>query len=353
MTAAKSTWKLGRAKLSEVAKKAGVSVTTASLVLAGKAGAYRISEDTYTRVKLAAAELDYAPNQLVRSLQRGSTQILSFFNGFRNRTASDLYMDTLSTAIERAGGRAGYDILVHCDFTRPDQATYELLNGGRADGLLFFAPQQNDPLLPLVRNSRLPTVLINGNAENGTLPLIKDDTASGMRQVADLLLTLGHRRIAAITDLPGGNHEAFERIELLRHYLQQEGVMIPDRWVLPANQTSQMNHLAALRFLLSEPEPPTALFCWHDHSAYNVLEHCETLGVSVPRQLSVLGYDGLRWPAATRHTATSIRVDMNALAEAAIQLLHRRILGDYEGSAHQILPVTLLPGTTTARPYGS
>src|SRR5580704_6893454 len=107
-----------RTRLLEVANRAGVSVSTASLVLAGKSANRRISEDTRERVRKIAEDLNYAPNLLTRSLRRGRTHILSFYSTFRNREEADVYMDNLSSAVEMAGGQAGYDILVHCHYDR-------------------------------------------------------------------------------------------------------------------------------------------------------------------------------------------------------------------------------------------
>ncbi|HLK16527.1 MAG TPA: LacI family DNA-binding transcriptional regulator, partial [Fimbriimonadaceae bacterium] len=83
-----------------MAHRAGVSVSTVSLVLAGKADRRRIKQDTITRVRLAAEDLNYAPNLLTRSLRRGRTHVLSFYSTFRNREQADVYMDALSSAIE-------------------------------------------------------------------------------------------------------------------------------------------------------------------------------------------------------------------------------------------------------------
>src|SRR5581483_10426873 len=335
-----------RPTLGDIARRAGVSVTTASLVLGDKAAKHRIAEETYQRVKQAAAELDYAPNLLVHSLQRGSTHILSFFNGYRHRGAQDLYMDTLSTAIERAGGRYGYDILVNCDFNRTPEEMYRHLNGGVVDGVLFFAPLPNDPLLPFLRASRLPTVLLNARDETGVLPCVKDDVESGMRQVAERLLALGHRRIAVFSENVYASRDTQERIAWLQTFLQKGGVVIPERWILPYEGDTRASFLALMR----EPEPPTALFCWRDRIAYYLLEHCEKLGIAVPDQLSVIGYDGLHWPAATRHTAASVKVDLDALADAAIRLLLQTLQGSEPDSVNTLLPVTLMEGTTLAPP---
>lgn len=195
----------GRPTLSDIAALAGVSVSTASLVLSDKAKQRRLSDDVIERVRKVAAELDYSPNLLVQSLQQGRTHTISFFNGFRQRSQDDLYMDRLSTAIEQAGGRLGYDILVFCVFKRTAEETYRHLNGGRCDGMIFFAAEEKDPLLPFLRSSRLPVVLVNSIDSAGALSSVRDDVRSGMSQVADRLVALGHRRIAALTNVPEGS----------------------------------------------------------------------------------------------------------------------------------------------------
>jgi LacI family transcriptional regulator len=331
-----------RATLDEVAKRAGVSRTTASLVLSGKAATHRISEETLRRVKEAAQELDYSPNLLVRSMQRGRTHILSFFNAFRLRTENDLYMDRLSTAIERAAGKLGYDVLVHCDFSRPPEETYRFLNGGRADGLLLFAPLPDDPLLPLLRRSRLPVVLINARDSEGGLPSVRDDVHSGMRQVAEALVALGHRHIAAMIEEGSDFRDAIPRARLLQQYLRTLGSDLPDQHVFSYWSEGQR----VLERLLHEPQSPTAIFCWRDWLAYRLLEDCDRFGIEVPARLSVIGYDGLHWPATTRHIAASVYVDLDALAESAVRLLHQYITGEREDYADVTIPVQLRYGTT-------
>src|SRR5689334_9952390 len=120
----------GRATLKDIARSAGVSVSTASLVLAGKGSERRISSEVEQRVREAARQQDYAPNLLVRSMQRGRTHVLSFYSAFHNREPNDIYMDRISSAIERAAGPLHYDVLVHCDFSRPVEELYRSLNGG-------------------------------------------------------------------------------------------------------------------------------------------------------------------------------------------------------------------------------
>jgi len=335
-----------RTTLNQVARKAGVSVTTVSMVLAGKAAENRISEPTLHRVLDAATELDYSPNLLVRSLRHGRTNILSFLNAFRNRQTDDLYMDRLSTAVERSVGKHGLNLLVFCDFGISTDDTYRFLNGGHSDGLLFFAPRADDALLPLMRASRQPVVLINARDEHGVLPSVRDDVLSGMRQVASEWVRLGHRSIGAITESWQSPGDASTRIGLLGQHLAEHGARIAEGGVVEyADDTDGL-----LADILARPDAPTALFCWRDFVAYRMLEACDRLGVKVPGQLSVVGYDGLHWPAVTHHIAASVHVDLVGLADAAVHLLDRLILG-YEGEViEETISVTLTPGTTLGPP---
>ncbi|MGV3614693.1 MAG: LacI family DNA-binding transcriptional regulator [Fimbriimonas sp.] len=336
----------GRATLIEVAARAGVSATTASLVLSGKAQDRRISEEAHARVRLAAKELNYAPNLLTRSLRRGRTHIVSFYNAFRNRESHDLYMDKLATAVEYAGGALGYDILAHCRYERSPEETYQFLNGGLADGVLLFAPRQDDPMVALFRRSNLPVVLLNSRDSEGVIPSIADDGAQGMALIAQALADQGHTRIAAITGEGPQVRDASHRIRLLQERLRDRGIDLPDARIYDSGD--DFTELVAR--IMGETPRPTAIFCWHDRVAYRVLEACDQLGFSVPHDVSIVGYDGLHWPSSTVHTATSVHVDLERMAVRGMQLLDQIIQG-YEGPLlEEVLRVTLTTGTTLGPP---
>lgn len=341
-----------RVTLQEIAGLAGVSVSTASLVLSGKGTASRISLDVDRRVRQVALEKDYAPNLLVRSLQQGRTNILSFYSAFRNRERDDMYHDRLTAALERSAGKSGYDLLTYCRVGQSPEEVYLSLNGGRADGLLFFGPNEGDPLLSLLRNSRLPTVILNHVDRQGGISYVTDDMENGIRQVAEALLSRGHRRIAAVSSSTLLSADAPTRVTLLRQSLAEGGVEIPDHWIVSADEKEGHSPIKALRFLLDDPEPPTALFCWHDRVGYRMLEACDALGVSVPDQLSLVGYDGLHWPSTSAHMLASVSVDLDLLVEKSISFLDRLILGE-SGPLQTMFPVTFEPGTTLGLPRKS
>lgn len=328
-----------RATLIDVARLAGVSATTVSLVLAGKADKRRISEETDVRVRSAAATLGYTPNLLHRSMRRGKTGVISFYNAFRHRDRNDLYMDRMSSAVEHAGGGLGYDVLVHCNFQRSPKEVYEALNGGFADGLLLFAPLPDDPLLSMLRGSGLPTVLIHRRDQEGVLASVCDDEDQGMRLLADALVERGHSRIAVIVEEASGPKDASMRLRLLRKYLGPHGVEIPDERVVFWRGDAG----AALDQALIHA--PTALFVWHDRAAYRVMEACDARGVRVPEDLSLVGYDGLPWPSTSSGVIGSVHVDLAAIAEAAVGMLHGLITGVRE-RGEETVSVSFEAGTT-------
>ncbi|CAN5568974.1 LacI family DNA-binding transcriptional regulator [soil metagenome] len=333
-----------RATLNAVAFRAGVSPTTASLVLAGKGNKRRISELTHRRVQTAAEELNYVPNLGIRALRGERTNILSLFSTYRNRSRDDLYMNTLSSAIEAAGGKEGYDILVHCNFGRSPKEIYQFLSGGLADGLLLFAPRPQDPLLALLRKGRLPVVVINGTQiPDEQFSSVSDDARQGMQSVAEEIIANGHRRIGMLIDPDPETPDSQKRADYLKLFLGERGVTVLAEHIYPARERDVDEILDRIQ---ADANPPTAIFSWHDRLAYTFISRCEARGIIVPDLIAVAGYDGLHWPARTSQVVSGARVDFDDLAETAVRLLNQAILTPEAKPTNLLLPVSLLSGTS-------
>ena len=333
----------GRITLAEVASHAGVSLSTASFVLNGKSGRLRISQGTHERVLASAARLDYTPNLLVKSMQSGRTNVISFFNAFRVRTIGDLYMDRLSATLEVAAGDAGYDLLMHCAFHRTNEETYRFLNGGQIDAVIMFAPISDDPLLPLLRASKLPVVLVNSCDPAGQLPSVKDDVMGAMDSVAQQLVQNGHSRIAALVEPGDDVRDADERVGALRVGLQRRGITLKNPIMVSGSSDGLVRELP---LFMNQENAPTALFCWRDHLAYQVLEASNLLGWRVPEKFSVVGYDGLHWPAATHHEAASVHIDLHQLAQETVRLIDTLIQAKEPEISQVEIATSFKPGTT-------
>ncbi len=334
-----------RSRLEDVALSAGVSASTVSSVLAGNYQNRRISEETRKRVMESAQRLQYTPNLLHRSIRRGRTNVISVFNAFRRRDRDDLYLDRMMASIEEAGGEIGYNILVHTNYKLDLAATYESLTGGFSDGLILFGSAEDDPLLPLLRESTLPTVLIASRHVDPAFINVLDDEAEGMRLVAENLVGEGHRRIAAITYASETSSDPTGRIGRLRKELSVRGVALPDENVLTFH--GEVDDIAKQVHALDPL--PTALFIWHDGNAYRILDALEGLGLSVPGDLSVIGYDGIHWPCKSSHTIASVLVPMDKMAQTSVHVLDQLLLGNALTRSLTI-PVSFSRGTTLGPP---
>jgi LacI family transcriptional regulator len=333
-----------RSTLQDIATETGVSVSTVSAVLAGKSVQRRISPHVTARVQQSAAQSGFSPNRLVRSLQKGRTGIVAFYSAYRNRWRGDLYMDQLNKAVELAAGTNAYDLLTLTHHDRSAEEIYAQINGGWADGLILFGAYDSDPLLPLLERSHLPVVLFQRTSES-PLPCVMADQTDGLRQLAEALVAQGHKRIACL--IGKGRIDTEGRLLAFYEQLLAAGLS-------PHNLTTHILErnklIEQLPAVLAGPEPPTALFCWNDHFGYAVLEACDTLGISVPDQVSLVGYDGIHWPSTSRHILTSVVVDLEAVARAAVTLLDELIVGTASSATRQTVPVALLPGTTLGPP---
>jgi LacI family transcriptional regulator len=334
-----------RVTLADVARRVGVSVPAASFALSGKGKTVALSDDLIRRIHEAADVLDYSPNLLVRNLQTGRTGILTFFNALRHVPPfSDFYSLKFTTAAHRLAGRLAYNILTICSFPEGVDETYHMLNGGHSDGIILYAADAGEPLLLRFRSSSLPVVLMNTEDSHAILSSVRDDVEDGMRQVAERMYELGHRRIAVLTS-SGSFPNAPERIALLRRFAAEHGMELPDNRIAAV---SFIQHEVddAIDRLMSMDDPPTALFCWQDETARMAVASCQRLEVDVPGRLSIVGYDGVISLPDPQAVLATVHVDLDRCAARCVEILHDLIVGAAVAPVIEKLPVLLVEGTT-------
>jgi len=165
-----------------------------------------------------------------------------------------------------------------------------------------------------------------------------------MRLVAEALVAQGHHQISATTYRTGNSLDPTGRIGRLKEELARLDVPLADDFVLPFDNAEDI----ARRFLALTPRP-TALFVWHDGNAYTLLQAFESLGLTIPDDLSIVGYDGIHWPSKSANVIASVAVPVHEMARIGVCLLDRLIAGDGQ-PGNQIIPVTFNPGSTLGPP---
>ncbi|WP_405876769.1 MULTISPECIES: LacI family DNA-binding transcriptional regulator [unclassified Streptomyces] len=309
----------GRPTSRDVARLAGVSHTAVSFVFNGRAEG-NLSAATQERIRQAAARLGYRPDPVARGLRRRRTAVIGLVT---DEIASSPFAGRLLRgAMETAWDSDHLVLTVDSggDPAKEDAAVAELLNR-RVDGIIYAAMSLRRVHVPEGLH-RTHSVLANCLPEDDSLPAVVPAERAGGRTAARLLLGAGHRRLAVIGGLD--DIASVERTRGFRDVLRAEGVTVPKEWIVRGGGEISAGYAGALR-LLDGVEPgrrPTGVLCYNDRVAAGVLHAATRLGIDVPADLSVVGYDDQEHMAAfLTPPLTSVALPHRAMGEAAARLL--------------------------------
>ena len=313
----------------DVARRAGVSQSTVSLVLSGKAPG-RVSPATADAVRDAARQLGYRPNAAARALRSGTASAVGLVV---SDVTHPFFGPTLRGA-QRAAHQAGHVVVLIDDNYGAawGDSSVELLREGAVDGFVFFAA---DPPPSLRRPGAPPIVLVE--TERPRIPSVRLDVETGLDLLFDHLAELGHRRIGYVRSAVEG--QTFDR----RHarWAQRLAALGED----PADQvvvSSLFNAeavIAAGDALLAQLDRLTAVICDDDFLAAGVIAAAARRGVAVPGELSVCGFDDVALSRLVTPPLTTIRFDAGDLGAAAFDLLLARLQG--RRTHNRVLPCEL------------
>jgi LacI family transcriptional regulator len=320
----------------DVARRAGVSQPTVSRALRGDA---RVAAATRERVGAAAAALGYVPSRRGRSLStRATGQVAVVVSDLGNPFYTEA-VQHLHAALEAAELRA----VVLTDPPERPPAPERLLDGS-FDGAIVATALLGAPLPSELAARGLPVVQFNRAVDDRGLDACVSRNADGAAAVAALLAGLGHTRVGAILG-PPETSTGRDRERGLRAGLHAAGLPLPDACVRHgafAHATGD----TAVRELLALAQPPTAVFCANDVIALGALNAAHALGVAIPRELTVVGFDDIAMAAWDVFGLTTVRQDLAAMARAAVALLVDRIADPDRAARRVEVPARLVLRTS-------
>jgi DNA-binding LacI/PurR family transcriptional regulator len=296
----------------DVAKRAGVSQSTVSRVFSPD---IKVSADKRERVLKAAAELGYHPSAIARSLSMQRTNIVGMV--MANLT-SPFYPYVLSLFLQRFQS-LGRQVLLFT--TAPNQDIDEILPHviqHRVDALIVTSATLSSEMAEQCAQYGTPVILFNRYVLGARVSAVCCDNVEGGRQAANLLLDTGHRRLAYIAGVVNASTNA-DREKGFTDRLQERGVT---EWLREqADFTYDAGYEAAVR-LLRRPDRPDAIFCGSDNMALATLDAARSeFGLSIPDDLSVVGFDDIpmaRWPA---YALTTIRQEVRQMIDSTLSFL--------------------------------
>jgi LacI family transcriptional regulator len=330
-----------RATIRDVAARAGVSVATVSKVLNDR---YGVAAATSARVREVIAELGYEASLVAQSLRNHRTNVLGIL-------VADL--EPFSAELLKGAGDAirhtGFELVIYSacghaiDHVGWERRSLTRLSGTLIDGAVLVTPTV------IEARYAAPVVAVDPHTGPCDLPTIDADNLSGAKNAVEHLLALGHRRIGLV----GGRRDlqsAMLRESGYRQAFADAGIRVDERLMVDGEYDPEVTR-TVVGGLLTSRRRPTAIFAANDVSALATVDVAGSLGLRVPEDLSVVGFDNIPESALSTPPLTTVEQPIREMGHRAVDLLIALIRGERPGLTHVTLDTRLvIRGSTTAAP---
>jgi DNA-binding LacI/PurR family transcriptional regulator len=329
------------ATLKDVAELAGVSVKTVSNVVNGYAF---VKPENRRRVEDALSVTGYRPNVGARNLRRGRT-------GFIALVVPELnipYFGELARGVITAAQQRDWSVLIEQTqgLRERERSTLATLGPHMVDGAII-SPEALEAEDLTALASGVPVVLLGEHALDVPMDHVGIDNVLAAQTAVRHLSDTGRRRIAVIGQNPRRGTAA-QRLAGYHNALAEAGLTTSPELIAPATRYHHRDGAEAMARLLALAQPPDAVFCFNDMLAQGAVRAAAERGCKVPQDIAIVGFDNTEHSAYSLPSLTTIAPDKTALAEAAVDLVHRRANGDTEAPRDVQIPFTLEIRESTA-----
>lgn len=305
--------------MEDIARQAGVSHSTVSRALSDSP---LVNAETKRRIQLLAYNAGYQVNQVARNLKVKSTRTI----GLIVPEVSNPYYPQLVQQIADIARAAGYNLQLHLSGANQEAEATCLASLGqqRVDGILLVTAEQG--LVAKAQGeiwlaSGLPIVLMGWVEGAEQWDMVTGDDAKGGYALAQHLIELGHRRVAILGKLP--HRGVYDRLFGFQNALNEAGIIVPEEMRIVIKNSLELQ--AGVEKLLALPTPPTAIFAYQDSLAALVIGYLADAGVSVPKEMTVVGFDDLELATYICPHLTTVGGHIKPLATQYVNLLIDRI----------------------------
>lgn len=329
--------------LRDVARDAGVSAATVSRALSNPD---KLRPETLARVLAAARACGYVLDGAARALRERRTRTI----GAVIPTLDNAIFANATQALQKTLERRGYTLLIAShdyDLATEVHVAQQLVERG-VDGLVLVGLDHRDELFRTLDAAGVPYLLTWALDRSGQRPCVGFDNHAAAMRVVQYLVDIGHREIAMIAGETPHNDRARSRVEGVTAGLAAHGIALPPERLVERPYTFAAGR-EAMRTLAALATRPTAVVCGNDVLAIGALAECRALGIAVPGDVSLTGFDDLEFAAMTTPTLTTIHVPGHALGEASALALLKMVAGEATPGCHE-LGVDLVVRETTAPP---
>jgi len=331
----------------EVAERAGVSTAAVSKVLHGRGASVRVSEQKAAVIRAVAKEMQYRPNALARQLRSSRTHTVGLiFENFSGIANGPLYYMHLLDGVGKTLFPKHYRVTILPELEHDN--VLGSLGDGQLEGVIWCKMARDETILRHIHNCPIPIVAMNTPApkERTEAVFVSCDNEGGIGLAVEHLWSLGHRRILFVREeeevtTPDG----IARLAGFQQAMARLGQPATDEDVATWNW-----YLAEFGEWWAEKPPHTAVICWSERCGAQMLVKAAELGVSVPGDLSVVGFDSTQYCETTKPRLTAVRQPITEMAARASEILLAMIAGEAPQEDSYTFPCTLDVRDSTASP---
>ncbi|MCM1289649.1 MAG: LacI family transcriptional regulator [Corallococcus sp.] len=324
-----------RITIKDIAEMCGVSVTTVSLVLNNKK--VRTSVQTKQKILEIAQKYNYTPNSLAVGLVTRRTNTIALLIP----DISNVFFSQIAKHLESNFGKYGYNlILCNTNDNAAEQEKYlQLLLNRGVDALVMCVANDRSKTMEILDDfaaDNVPVIAFDRSFDNLKCPLVVTDNKNGAKDIVEYLIGLGHKRIACIS---GSNARLYsERLDGYKQALSENGIEYDGNLVRNGDYRYESGYLLTKELLC---EKPTAIFVCNDMMAYGAYKAIEENGLSVPDDISVVGFDDLMFSSLLSVPLTTVRQDVAGMCAKICNLTLNALHGESVGGVH-MLPATVM-----------
>jgi DNA-binding LacI/PurR family transcriptional regulator len=337
---------LASVTIRDVAREAGVSPGTVSRAMNGSS---LVSDATRQRVLDVVQTLNYSPNLTARKLSLGKTLTVSVILPFLTRPS---YIERLNGVVA-ALTPSKYDLVIHSVQTPDQRHTLfeDVIRRERSDGVLIISLPPMDSEVKFLTNANIPIVLIDAiHPELNMLDQVFIDDIEGGEMATRHLISLGHKKIGYIGDIydtPFRFSSNRDRYQGYRLALESAGLPFEEKYYAEDEHGRlEAKHLALQ--MLSQEDPPTAIFAYSDTTAWGVMEAAQEIGINIPDDLSLIGFDNIE--IAEYLKITTIHQPLFDSGQRGMQLLLEKLENSNKPAIQEKQSIQLIRRQTSAPP---
>ncbi len=316
----------------DVARLAGVSQAAVSRTYTPGAS---VSEKTRQKVISAAKQLGYQPNIIARSLSRRSTRLIGIVMA---KIGDPFYAKILATFSRKLQEKGYWSLLLNVnDDLALDDALPQALQY-QVEGVVITSATLSSTMVSHCKNLNVPVVMFNRFSWELDVNAVGCDHAGGARMLADLLIKAGHERYAYLS----GEEDSSTNREREKGFTERLGDDGQELFARESGDYSYESGYVAAKRLLGAKKRPDALFCANDLMAMGAIDRAREMGVQVPGDLSVVGFDDIPIAAWTQYALTTIRQPVDRLVESTVDVLVNAIESTNNERVIKIIPGNLI-----------